>query len=463
MSVSICHRGVQIGNLYLADKEGGQEFTDEDEGVLMLLAFHAGAAIANARTHHDVQRARASLEALIDTSPVGVVVFDANSGRVVSANQESRRIFRKLSLPGEPAEALSQVLRVRRSDGQVIKLQESSMSALLRAATSVRAEEVLVESPNGQRVTTLVNATPLISEQGTVESVVVTLQDMAPLEELERMRAKWLGMVSHKLRAPLSSIKGCSATVLDTAEMLQFFRIIDEQANHMRMLIGDLLDASRIVTGTLSVAPEPAQLAVIVDQARNMFLSAGGRHTVRIDLPPDLPRILADQPRIVQVVGNLLSNAARHSPESSPICVAAVPEGVHVAISINDEGRGIPAERLPILFQKFAWSGHEDERREVGAGLGLAICKGLVEAHGGRIWAESAGVGLGARFSFTIPMAETALENGTASTPRTADRLQHSMLHVLVVDDDPHTLTSHLIHSDIGAVILWGSELISAE
>ena len=187
----------------------------------------------------------------------------------------------------------------------------------------------------------------------------------------------------------------------------QFFRIIDEQADHMRGLISDLLDAGRIETGTLSVAPEPAEVAGLVDQARKTFLSGGvGRHPVRIDLPPDLPRVLADRQRIVQVLNNLFSNAARHSPESSPIRVAAVRDGVHVAVSVSDEGRGVPPDQLPHLFRKHAGVAGDAGERGLGSyGLGLAICKGLVEAHGGRIWAESAGTGQGTRFTFTIPEA----------------------------------------------------------
>ena len=280
--------------------------------------------------------------------------------------------------------------------------------------------------------------------------MVVTMQDLAPLEELERLRADFLGMVSHELRTPLISIKGSTATVLgalpppDPAEMLQFFRVIDEQADHMRSLIGDLLDQGRIEAGALSVSPDPAEVAGLVDKARNTFLSSGGRHALRIDLPPDLPRVLADSRRIVQVLNNLFSNAARHAPESSTIRVAAARDGVYVALSVADDGQGVPADRLPHLFRKHAGGGGGDrERGGGGFGLGLAICKGLVEAHGGRIWAESGGAGKGTRFTFTIPVAEDAGEaaaTDVAPSRSRAPREGRDETRILVVDDDPQTL-----------------------
>ena len=143
----------------------------------------------------------------------------------------------------------------------------------------------------------------------------------------------------------------------------------------------------------------------MVDRARNTFLSGGGRNNLDLDLAPDLPLVMADRQRIVQVLGNLLSNAARHSLESSVIRVTAVREDLHVAVTVADEGRGISAERLPHLFRKFSRTDGEGGERAIGgSGLGLAICKGIVEAQGGRIWAESDGPGRGARFTFTIPV-----------------------------------------------------------
>ena len=207
----------------------------------------------------------------------------------------------------------------------------------------------------------------------------------------------------------------------------------------MRDLIGDLLDVARIETGTLSVTPVPSEVADVVDEARSRFLGTGGRDNLDIDLQPDLPAILADRRRIVQVLGNLMSNSARHSPDSSTIRVSAVVEDFHVAFSVSDDGKGIPAERMPLLFRKLPPTGDDLGIGMEGSGLGLAICKGIVEAHGGRIWAESRGEGLGARFTFTIPVAQEA--GAGPVLPTTGGRREkRGRERVLVVDDDPQML-----------------------
>ena len=434
------HRGEHLGHFFLSDREDGEAFTRGDEEILVLFASQAATAIANARTHRDVERARADLEALVETSPVGVVVFDAGTGRAVRLNREARRIVEELRTPGLPTEHLLEVMTCRHADGREFSLEECPLAQQLEDATAMRAEEIELSVPDGRSVRTLINVTPIRSEDGAVVSVVVTVQDLAPLEELERQRAEFLGMVSHELRAPLTSIKGSTATVLGAvpvppqAEVLQFLRIIDGQADHMRGLIANLLDAGSIEAGTLTVAPEPSNVAALVDRARNTYLSGGGRHAVLIDLPPDLPPAMADRERIVQVLNNLFSNAARHSPPSSPIRVEGEREGGYIALSVSDEGRGIPPDRLPHLFRKR--TGHAG-----GTGLGLAICKGLVEAHGGRIRARSGGRGHGARFTFTIPPAGEAFPEAAQPSSRLlppGERKEKT--RVLVVDDDPLTL-----------------------
>ena len=439
----IRHRDSLIGIFFLAEKQGAESFTADDEEMLMVFASVAAAAIANARAYRDEQRARASLEALVETSPVGVIVFDAATGRPAFMNREATRIIEGLRIPGRSLEELTEIVTYRRADGREIGLDEFPLTEGLTSGETVRAEEIVLSIPDGRSVATLLNATPIPGADGdTIESVVVTMQDLQPLNELEQQRAEFLGLVSHELRAPLTAIKGSAATVLsapselDRAELREFFRIVDEQADQMRGLISDLLDVGRIETGTLSVNPAPTEFATLVDQARTTFLGANTRHPVHIDLARDLPHVMVDRQRIAQVLNNLLANAARHSPESAPIRISAIRQGVHVAVSVADDGTGVSAELLPHLFSKHTHVLHPT--RDHGAGLGLAICKGLVEAHGGRIRAESEGVGKGTRVTFTIP----AIEAATVPTEGPDAAIRDGRLHarVLVVDDDPQAL-----------------------
>ena len=442
--------GERVSNIYLTEKEGGREFTPEDEETLVMFASQAAMAIANARQYGDEHRAKADLEALVDTSPVGVLVFDAKTMEVLSLNQETRRIVGGMHGQGRSLAKLLETMTFRRMDGREFPLEDLPPVRAISSGEVVRAEEMVIQLPDGRSVTTVVNATPVRSEEGRVVSIVTTIQDMTPLEESERLRAEFLSMVSHELRTPLTTIKGSAATVLGASSTLSFaemgdlFRIIDEQADHMRVLISDLLDVTRIETGTLSVTPGPAVVADMVDQARSAFQRGGARNSIEVDLPSDLPRVGADAQRVVQVLDNLFSNASKYSPEASTIKVSASLEDVYVAISVEDEGRGVTSAQLTNLFRKFSRLDSDDSHRHVaGEGLGLAICKGIVETHGGRIWAESAGQGLGTRFTFTIPAVDEAA-NGSATGPgRLPDdsgRTARGRARILAVDDEPPIL-----------------------
>ena len=436
------HRGMSVGYFFLGAKAGGEAFTDADEEVLVLFASQAAAAIANARAHRGEQRARRDLEALIETSPVGVVVFDRASGRMVSYNRETRRIVESLRMPGRPLEELLEVVVCRRADGREVSLAELPLTQQFASAETVRAEEVVLSVPDGRSVRTLINATSIEAEGPVPGSVVVTMQDLAPLDEVERLRTEFLGLVSHELRAPLSAIKGAGVTLmeepagLDPAETREFCRVIVEQADQMRGLIADLLDTGRIEAGTLSISPEPSAVADLVEGARSTFLTCDARRGLVVDLAVRLPPVMADRRRIVQVLNNLLANAARHTPASAVIRVTAVREAEHVAISVADDGAGVAPGLLPHLF-----------RRNVGGaggtasqGLGLALCKGLVEAHGGRIRAASDGPGQGTTITFTIPVAAApGGAEGTAPGSRTSTEAEERA-RILVIDDDPRML-----------------------
>ena len=450
LGAPVRHRGERLGNIYLTEKEGGQEFTPQDEETLVMFSSQAALTVSNAHRYRDEERVRADLEALFDTSPVGILIFDAKTGDLVSLNQETRRIVRGVHAPDHSLSALLSVMSFRRLDGREVPPDELPTARAIRTGETVRAEELVIHLPDGQAITTVINATPVRSAEGEVVSVIATIQDMTPLEELQRLRAEFLGMVSHELRTPLTTIKGSAASALSSASPLNpaeahhLFQIIDKQADHMRSLINDLLDVTRIEAGTLSITPQTSGVVPLVNQARAAFLGGGAQNNIEIDLPADLPPIAADRQRVAQVLTNLLSNASKYSPASSTIRVTASQQGSHVAVSIADEGRGLSAEDLLQLFRKFSRINGTDGQPDVGGeGLGLSVCKGIVEAHGGRIWAESDGPGLGTRFTFTIPVVEadgTDAADGPdelAALPREA---ASQRTRILAVDDDPQIL-----------------------
>jgi DNA-binding response OmpR family regulator/anti-sigma regulatory factor (Ser/Thr protein kinase) len=273
---------------------------------------------------------------------------------------------------------------------------------------------------------------------------------LTPIEEIERLRSEFLGMVSHEFRTPLTAIKGSAATVLgsrtpfDAYETREFFQIIDEQADRLRDLVNNQLDITRIEAGVLSVSPASTDLEQLLEEAQSAFVQAGGVQIVEMDVDEDLPKVNADTSRIAQVIGNMLTNAGKFSPETAPISISVEADADLVTVQVRDRGRGIRPERPPHLFKKFSQVHDDGRRRLSGSGLGLAICKGIIEAHGGRIWAESDGEGTGTTFGFTLPVAPASKETNS-ETSRRAENLGSvhragERTRILAVDSEPQIL-----------------------
>ena len=439
LGAPIGYGGLPLGYFFLADKEDGGAFGEQCEEMLTLLASLAGNAIANARMHRNEHLVRAELDTVLDTQPAGVILLRPQGARPLLVNREARRMLAALADPGQSPEALLDTVDARCADGSRI-----TRADILGGAT-LWCEEIELSVPDGRAIEVLASVRPVESEAGAVPSAVMVLQSVDPVRRLDRMYTDLLSEVSHELRTPLSAVKGAAASALESADELdraearELFRVIAGQADLMRKLIGDLLDAGRLRTGTLAVAPRRSDVGAMVERARTAFTSGGARHALYVDVPPDLPPVMADSARIVQVLGNLLANAAEHAPEGSAIRVAAAQEDGCVALSVRDEGDGFTPAQGQLLFRRYARGANG---AATGAGLGLAICKGLVEAQGGRIRAESDGPGQGAAFTFTIPAASPAAgaakdaaggaESGQAAPGRTA--------RILAVDDDPLTL-----------------------
>lgn len=227
------------------------------------------------------------------------------------------------------------------------------------------------------------------------------------LETTETMRRRLIGDVSHELRTPLTAIKGYMEGLIDglLPASDETFEQVHREAERLGRLVDDLQELSRVEAGAFSLDVHPVQLPDLVQTTVKRLLPAYEKKNVRLhwNLPADLPRVLADEDRLVQVLTNLLGNALMYTPAPGSVTVTAAHVGGEVRVSIKDTGLGIPTESLPHIFDRFY---RVDKSRSRGAGggsgIGLTIAKAIVEAHGGQIWAESAGEGQGSTFTFTL-------------------------------------------------------------
>lgn len=254
----------------------------------------------------------------------------------------------------------------------------------------------------------------LSTHDGSALGYGVLFRDVTREKEVDQMKDQLLSTVSHELRTPLAAIKGFTTTLLredvrwDEATQRDFLKIIEEETDRLGELIDNLLDMSKIEAGVLRVEKEPTQLRNVVREAIDRARRRSESHWFVVDLPAELPRIWADPRRVRQVLNNLIENAIKYSPGGGQITVAAEVEKDHITVSVTDSGQGIPPEYLDRIFQRFFQVDAANTRKKGGSGLGLSISRGIIEAHGGTIWAESS-PGKGSVFRFTLPIVD---ENG---------------------------------------------------
>jgi PAS domain S-box-containing protein len=259
-------------------------------------------------------------------------------------------------------------------------------------------------------------------------------------EEASRAKDEFLAMLGHELRNPLAPI----ATALQLMQLRGDSRtskeqqVIERQVRHMTRLVDDLLDVSRITRGTLVLKLQRRELRDVIDKAVELaspLLEQRGHH-VQIEVPAEPIVVEADDARLRQVFGNLLVNAARYTENGGHISIVAERLGGEASVRVRDDGRGIAAEFLPRIFDLFVQGQQSSERSTGGLGIGLTLARRLVEKHGGKLTAESPGVGLGSTFTVRLPLA--AVDEGEQMPPsaRLSPRQVSRPLRVLVVDDN---------------------------
>ncbi|MEK6588179.1 MAG: ATP-binding protein [Chloroflexota bacterium] len=271
----------------------------------------------------------------------------------------------------------------------------------------IAASQRIAEGHYDERVQ--LRGSPVPEEIDELDQLAVTFNQMAArLERTEDIRRQLIGDVAHELRTPLSTIKGRLEGLMDgvlppdEANLLQIYR----EADRLQRLVADLQELSRVEAGAFELNPRPVQVRDLVAGAADRL----GRQfeekevMLNIELPAGLPLVVADEDRIGQVLLNLLGNALQYTPAGRSVRVRSRQVKQEIEIEIRDEGIGIPAEHLAQVFTRFYRVDRSRSRVGGGSGIGLTIAKHLVEAHGGRIWADSPGHSKGSAFTFTLPI-----------------------------------------------------------
>ena len=245
-----------------------------------------------------------------------------------------------------------------------------------------------------------------------VDQLALSFNQMADkLEKTEMMRRQLIGDVSHELRTPLTGIKGYMEGLIDGVIPAdpETYQLVYKEADRLQRLVNDLQELSRVESGAyplnLSATAPKDMLDHVYEHLTRQFEAKGLQFET--DCPENLPEVMADPDRLQQVLTNLAGNALQYTPEGGKVTLSARQEKEEIVFSVKDNGIGIEAEQLPLIFNRFYRADRSRARKDGsgGSGIGLTIAQALVKAHGGRIWVESAGAGKGSTFFFTIPLS----------------------------------------------------------
>ena len=365
----------------------------------------------------DTQRAKAEREherllATIETVPVAILIVDAATRRTVVQNRTAEALLGREPDDQEARAAYWRSFAVTLRDGTPVTAEHWGWKRVLTGDTVV-GEELVVKHPDGRVLPILMSGAPLRDDDGAIIGGVVAFQDITSLYEVDRLKSEFVSIVSHELRTPLTSIKGALQLLLSESpaadpDHVTLMNVALSNTDRLVRIINDILDISKIEAGRLELNAKTQSVAEVVTlSVQNVqHLAQSASLTIATVIEPDVPAIHVDLDRTIQVVVNLLSNALKFAPAKSEVTLSARRErDGFVAISVTDRGRGIPPDKVGLLFQKFQQLDDANTRKVRGTGLGLAIVKALVEKQGGRVRVESK-VGKGSTFTITVPVAQ---------------------------------------------------------
>jgi len=358
-------------------------------------------------------------ELILESVADGIYGIDLD-GRLTFINQAGAKAlgYRSEELTGRD---LHDVIHHSHSDGTAYSKSTNPILQALRRGESIRMHDEVFWRQDGTAFPVEYSASPLL-EEGRISGMVVAFQDVSQRRRLDRMKDEFISTVSHELRTPLTSLRASLGLISSgTLEMRpekqrQMVEMALGNCDRLIRLVNDILDFDKVEKGNLPLDRQPVEAIDLLRRAADVAYSAASNARITVKVKAAAVKVLADEERILQVLNELVTNAIKFSPQGTIIRLSAEhgqarpdqpAEPAEVRFTVEDEGRGIAPEKLERIFERFQQGDASDSRDLGGTGLGLALCRSIVDQHGGLIWAEST-PGKGSRFHFTLPVAVPA-------------------------------------------------------
>ncbi len=381
-------------------------FSANDRQLLQSFADQAAIAVYNAQLYTQVSYEKQRLDALIDSAADGILILNADH-TIERVNDAFERIYGKTDTELRGLRHEDVVRWERKPEGHTLEEAEangwplSPQAHLYVEGDLQRADETPPYIPVG------ITYAPLLDHEGRLKNVIVTVRDITHFRTADEMKATFISIVSHELKTPVALIKGYASTLRrddarwDKHIIQDSLTVIEEEADRLTSMIEDLLDASRLQAGGLSLKRTDISLNLLAQRLAERFATQTKKHTLTADFPEGFPVILADEDRIEQVLSNLVSNAIKYAP-GGEIKVIGKVHPDQLVVCVQDEGPGIDPHDMPHIFDRF-YRADKAARKTKGAGLGLYLARAIIEAHGGRMWVDPQNNGKGARICFSLP------------------------------------------------------------
>jgi PAS domain S-box-containing protein len=398
-----------IGLIYILRPLEASAFSRRNQSMLTAFAEQAAIAVQNARLAHLLAVEKQRVESVLETSAEGIFNIDAQR-RIAGFNLAMERLtgYSRQDVLGREC---YRVLDLRDREGKSICNVRCPILMDKKQSGSTYELGGTIRTKEGENIEVAMIYSVVHTPEGRPLNAVVNVRDMSRIREMENLRETFLSMLGHEFQTPLSIIKGYANTLArsdgswDQASLRKSLQVIEGESDRLSNLTNKLLLASRIATGMSALNKETVQLPSLAGKVVRRLQVLTNSHSFQVEFEPDFPPVTADPALLEEVLTNLVENAIKYSPGGGRITVLGKSTEKDVSVTVADEGVGISGEDMKHIFERFQRIDRSFVRRVKGVGLGLYICKSIIEAHGGNISVASE-EGKGSKFSFTLPLEQ---------------------------------------------------------